>query len=84
MSSSDSDPVADDAVDTVDLALPERIVDRVDDRLPRTDFDTPEEYVTYVMEEVLASVEADTDDEHTGVDENEVRDRLQSLGYLDE
>lgn len=83
MSSPDSDPVASDA-DTVDLALPERVVSRVEARLPRTDFDTPEEYVAYAMEEVLARVEADTEGDHTGVDENEVRDRLQSLGYLDE
>lgn len=67
-----------------EVELPERIVDRVEDRLPRTEFDTVEEYVTFVMEEVLYRVEEETDDEDApDVDEEEVRDRLKSLGYLD-
>jgi len=71
--------------DTVSLDLPERIVDRVEDRLPRTEWDTSEEYITYVMEEVLYRVEQETeDDDFEPVDEQEVEDRLKSLGYLNE
>lgn len=72
-----------DETDAVEL--PTRIVERVEDRLPRTEFDTPAEYVTYVMEEVLYRVEQETeDDDFEEVDEDEVKDRLKSLGYLDE
>jgi len=74
---------AHDPVETVEL--PERIVERVEARLPRTEFDSPAEYVTYVMEEVLYRVEQETeDDDFEPVDEEEVKDRLKSLGYLDE
>jgi len=67
------------------VELPERIVDRVGDRLPRTEFDDEAEYITYVMEEVLYRVEQETeDDDFEAVDEDEVKDRLKSLGYLDE
>ena len=67
------------------VELPERIVERVEDRLPRTEFDSPAEYVTFVMEEVLYRVEQETgDDDFEAVDENEVKDRLKSLGYLNE
>jgi hypothetical protein len=66
------------------LDLPEEVVERVERRLPRTDFDTPEAYVTYVMREVLYYVESETDEEFEAVDEADVRDRLRSLGYLDE
>jgi hypothetical protein len=67
------------------IQLPERIVSRVEDRLPRTEFDTPGEYVTFVMEEVLDRVEKETeDDDFEPVDEQEVKDRLKSLGYLNE
>lgn len=67
------------------VELPERIVDRVENRLPRTEFDSTPEYITYVMEEVLYRVEQETeDDDFEAVDENEVRDRLKSLGYLNE
>jgi hypothetical protein len=67
------------------IELPERIVTRVEDRLPRTEFDTPAEYITFVMEEVLYRVEKETeDDDFEPVDEQEVKDRLKSLGYLNE
>lgn len=68
--------------ETVDL--PGRIVERVEGRLDRTEFESVDEYVTFVMEEVLYRVEEETDDEdYDGVDEDEVKDRLESLGYLD-
>ena len=85
MSSSDN-MTQPDSDDPVDVPLPPRIVSRVEERLERTDFDTSAEYITYVLEEVLSRVEseADDDDEFTGVDETEMRERLQSLGYLDQ
>lgn len=71
--------------ETQSLELPQRIVERVEDRLPRTEWDTPAEYITFVLEEVLYHVEQETeDDEFEPVDEAEVRDRLKSLGYLNE
>jgi hypothetical protein len=71
--------------ETRSVELPDRIVSRVEDRLPRTEFDTPAEYMTYVMEEVLYRVEKETeDDDFEPVDEEEVKDRLKSLGYLNE
>lgn len=71
--------------ETMSTDIPARIIDRVEDRLPRTEFDTPSEYITYVMEEVLYRVEQETeDDDFEAVDEEEVKDRLKSLGYLDE
>ena len=67
------------------VELPDRIVERVEARLPRTEFDSVEEYVTFVMEEVLYRVEKETeDDDFEAVDEDEVKDRLKSLGYLNE
>lgn len=70
--------------DTRTLELPERVAERVEARLPRTEFDTVDEYVAFVVEEVLASVEAETaDDDVEPVDEAAVRSRLESLGYLE-
>lgn len=65
------------------VAVPDRLVERVERRLPRTDFDSTEAYVAYVLEEVLAQVESETDDDYDRVDGDEVEDRLESLGYLD-
>ena len=67
------------------VELPDRIVSRVENRLPRTEFESPGEYITFVMEEVLYRVEQETeDDDFEPVDEDEVKDRLKSLGYLNE
>lgn len=71
--------------DTRPLDIPERIVERVEARLQRTEWDTAEEYVTYVLEEVLYHVEEETDDEEfEPVDEDEIKNKLEALGYLDE
>lgn len=70
---------------TEPIELPTRIVDRTEARLPRTEFESVAEYITYVMEEVLYRVEQETeDDDFEPVDEEEVKDRLKSLGYLNE
>lgn len=67
------------------IELPERLLSRVERRLPRTEFDSADEYVAFVLEEVLYQVESETDgDDFESVDEQEVKDRLRSLGYLDE
>lgn len=67
------------------IEIPDRIVERVENRLPRTEFDDVAEYITFVMEEVLYRVEEETkDDDFEAVDEDEVKDRLKSLGYLNE
>lgn len=66
--------------------VPGRVLDRVESRLPRTRFDSTDEYVTYVLEEVLARVEEADDggaDAGERVDEREVEERLESLGYLE-
>jgi len=74
-----------DNEETQAVELPGRIVDRVEARLGRTELDSTAEYITFVMEEVLYRVEQETEDgDYEEVDEEEVKDRLQSLGYLDE
>jgi hypothetical protein len=71
--------------ETRTVELPRRIVDRIEERLPRTEWDEPEGYITYVMEEVLYRVEKETeDDDFEPVDEEAVKSRLKSLGYLNE
>jgi hypothetical protein len=61
------------------------VVEQVEERLPRTEFDSTGEYIAYVLEEVLYRVDAETDDgDFETVGEEQVRDRLESLGYLNE
>lgn len=70
---------------TRNVSIPERLVTRIESRVPRTEFDSTSEYVTFVLEEVLQHVEAaDGDDAAESIDQAEVEDRLTALGYLDE
>lgn len=66
------------------IELPADLLSRAERRLPRTEFDTVEAYVTVVLEETLAHVESETDEDFAAADEAEVEDRLKSLGYLGE
>ena len=69
---------------TTTVELPEGLTERVEARLERSEFDAVDEYVAYVLQEVLARVEDDTETETAdAVDQDEVETRLQSLGYLD-
>jgi hypothetical protein len=50
----------------------------------QTQFESVEEYVVFVLEEVLAEVETRGAKAQEEVDDAEVRSRLESLGYLQE
>ncbi|WP_123538516.1 hypothetical protein [Halosimplex salinum] len=67
------------------VELPTEVVDQVEERLSRTEFESSGEYIAYVLEEVLHRVETEAGDgDFEDVEEQEVRDRLESLGYLNE
>ncbi|GAJ06234.1 unnamed protein product, partial [marine sediment metagenome] len=61
-----------------------KLYGRIEERVKATDFRSVDEYVTFVLEEVLKE-----DDEQEGEkafskeDEEEIKQRLKSLGYLD-
>jgi len=62
--------------------LPAELYDRVKERAETTDFGSIEEYITFVLQEVLkeeGSEEIAIDHEQ----EKEVKKRLRALGYLD-
>jgi hypothetical protein len=66
------------------LDLPAGVLERIDARVERTEFEDATAYVTHVLEEVLFEVEEATDAGAEAVDEQQVEERLKSLGYLNE
>lgn len=74
-----------DSREVATVELPVDVVSRIDQRVRHTEFEDIDDYVTYVMEEVLYHVEQENDlSDAEEVDEEEVRSRLESLGYLNE
>lgn len=70
------------------VRLPDHVGEKVETRLPGTNFGSVEEYVAFVLESVLRELEeGDHDDapdhsETTSEDTEGIEDRLESLGYL--
>ena len=72
----------DDTVHKVQLSS--GIVERIDARLSYTEFESIDNYIEFIAEEVLNHVEESVEHEGEAVDEDVVQDRLESLGYLNE
>jgi hypothetical protein len=66
------------------IQIPKRIIEQIHQRLPQTDFKTVDDYVTFVLEEVLREVDdQETDKSMSEEDEKKVKERLKALGYLE-
>lgn len=61
--------------------LPAELYDRIEQRARATNFGSVEEYVIFVLEEVLK--EEDEETVFSKEEEEEVKKRLRDLGYLD-
>ena len=67
---------------TVSIPIP--LYKKIKARINGTGFTSVSDYVTYVLREVLASLEEDNKEEAFSEEEEEkVKERLRALGYLD-
>ena len=64
------------------VEIPADLYGRVEERLSNAGFSTVDEYVTFVLEEVLRDDDEDAV-AFTKEEEEEVKKRLRALGYLD-
>ena len=73
--------------------IPSNLVDRISARLPKTDFKSVDDYVSYVLNEVLDELEtsdqtkpesskAAPSEVFTKEDQEDVEQRLKDLGYM--
>lgn len=65
------------------VSLPSHLIERVEGRLSGTGFSSSSEYIAFLLEETLARVEPRANDEQSATNEKQIRDRLESLGYLE-
>lgn len=71
--------------DTQTVEIRPDIVSNIEDRLEYTEFTDTEDYISYVLEEYLFNIGNEEDiSNKEKVDEQQVEDRLKSLGYLNE
>lgn len=68
------------------VSIPTPLVEKIKKRIEGTGFTSVSSYVTYVLREVIASMEKDEEEEEEAFskeDEEKVKARLRALGYLD-
>ena len=64
--------------------IPIELYNKIQNRVRSTEFKTIDEYVTYILEEVLKQIDSEEHvAEYTEEDEEKVKERLRALGYLD-
>jgi len=65
------------------VSIPTPLAEKIKERIEGTGFTSISSYVTYVLREVIASMEEDEDEVFSKEDEEKVKERLRALGYLD-
>ena len=63
------------------IFLPAELYGKVEERIKATDFSSVDEYVEFVLKEVVT--EEENDQAFSEEEEKEVKKRLKDLGYLD-
>lgn len=70
------------------VSIPSPLADNIRKRMDGTGFNSISSYVTYILRQVLSSMEQDDkaskgSEVFTEKEENTVKERLRALGYLD-
>ena len=72
-------------VEYTTVSIPKPLADKVKKRMKGTGFSSVSSYVTYVLRQVLSSIEQDRREKQafTKEEEDRVKQRLRDLGYID-
>ena len=72
-------------VEYTTVSLPKPLVEKIKERMKGTGFSSVSSYVTYVLRQVISSIEAEERSKKAFTEEEEekVKQRLRDLGYID-
>jgi Arc/MetJ-type ribon-helix-helix transcriptional regulator len=72
-------------VEYTTVSIPKPLVDKVKERMKGTGFASVSSYVTYILRQVLSSIEEEERSKRafTKEEEDKVKQRLRDLGYID-
>ena len=65
-----------------EIKVAKEIIKKIEERIIDTEFKSVDEYVTFVLEEVIKD-EEEPEEVFSEEDEKKVKERLRALGYLD-
>lgn len=67
----------------IKIEISKKIANKIKKRIEGTSFKTIDEYVGYVLSELLSDMDVDESEEISAEDEKKIKERLRALGYLD-
>jgi len=78
-------PEEEHKVEYTTVSIPKVLVEKIKNRMKGTGFSSVSSYVTYVLRQVLSSIEEEerTKEAFTKEEEDKVKQRLRDLGYID-
>ncbi len=65
------------------VSIPKPLYDKIKERIQDTGFTSVSDYVTYVLREILASLDEEEEEVFSEEEEEKVKERLRALGYID-
>lgn len=65
------------------ISIPKSLAEKIRKRIQGTEFPSISAYITYVLEEVVTETETEDTEELSKEDDERIKARLRSLGYLD-
>lgn len=65
------------------ISIPTLLAEKIMKRIQGTEFPSISAYITYVLEEVVSDTEPEDTKELSKEDDERIKARLRSLGYLD-
>jgi len=71
------------SVEYGEIKIPKDLIALIEERVKETEFESVEEYVTFVLEEVVKDDDEEIEEVFSEEDEEKVKQRLKALGYLD-
>lgn len=68
--------------DSTKLQISESLASQLLSGMSKTQYDDLSEYVEFILEEVVQEMEMDERSKNSGINSDQVENRLKSLGYL--
>ena len=72
-------------VEYTTVSIPKPLIEKIKERMKGTGFSSVSSYVTYVLRQILSSIEEEERSKQafTKEEEDKVKQRLRDLGYID-
>ena len=71
------------SVEYGEIKIPKDLIAIIEERVKETEFESVDEYATFVLEEVVKDDDEEIEEVFSEEDEEKVKERLKALGYLD-